>query len=235
MIRIRLPRRWAQAVVLVAAAGAGLSLFGSSVLRADPATCTSDCYGSATYGSCNDDTWWDRTCDYCRDRTDRFRTWRRKWYWKNNDRHISTMYPETSPFCSPTYGYYQTCWRPFPYECPRCPQYNVNPGVTPTYPPSGGPAMDLTPATDAAQPASAPGAQQPYFPEPPAPPPSELPVPPETGTSLPLAPPERFDSYSETAQPLGFRSLPPVQEVFRDDGWTPRNQRLVRIGFERVD
>ncbi len=29
--------------------------------------------------------------------------------------------PIEPPFCSPTWGYYETCWRPFP-AVPRCPQ-----------------------------------------------------------------------------------------------------------------
>jgi hypothetical protein len=226
MTRIRLPRRWAQAAVLFAAAG-----IGPSIALADPYGYESRGYCTVdSCGSCDNETWWDRTCGFCRERTDHFRSLRRKWYWKNNDRHITTMYPETSPFCSPTYGYFQTCWRPFPYECPRCPQYVISPASAPSAIPSSAPPMELAPATDAAQPGVAPGAKEPYFPQPAVPPASESPLPP--------APPEMFEGDVDAALPLGFRSLPPVQEVFTNDGWMPHGLRPVHtasFGFVSED
>jgi hypothetical protein len=35
-----------------------------------------------------------------------------------------------SPYCGPgynCYGYYSTCWRPWPEECPNCPSFAIMP------------------------------------------------------------------------------------------------------------
>jgi hypothetical protein len=223
MTRIRLPRRWAQAAVLLAAAGAGTSLFGPSPAAADP---YGDCTGDACQ-SCDDDTWWD---SFCRERTEHFRSLRRKWSWKNHDRHITTMYPEMSPFCSPTHGYYQTCWRPFPYECPRCPQYVTSPAGAEAFPP-GAPPMELSPATDGGQPGGTPGGQEPYFPQPAAPPASELPVPPEA--ALPVVPPQSLHIDNDATRPLGLLRLGPIDDVFADDEWAPGHLHAAQL--TRID
>lgn len=226
MTRIRLPRRWAQAAVLFAAAGVGPSLFGPSPALADPYACEPSGYCAVdSCGDCYEESWWDRTSGFCRDRADQFRNWRRKSYWKHHDRHITTMYPETSPFYSSTYGYYQTCWRPFPYECPRCPQYVTTPATAPSMAPA---PMELPPANNGTLPGTTPGAQQPYFPQPMVPPAGEPATPPTPESPLPPAPPEMFEGDPDAALPLGFRRLTTVQEVFTDDGWMPRGLKPIQ-------
>lgn len=87
--------------------------------------------------------------------------------------HRGLMYPECPPYCSPTFGYHMTQWRPFPGDC----EYvwsSGQPGTMwqspPTAPPaliplSPAPANSAPPAPGIVPPADNP---TPYFPnEPP--------------------------------------------------------------------
>lgn len=225
---VRRPARWASTAILLAVGGISASLI-------DPATasaqhCANESVGYCSmdpYEACEDDGWWDRMCGFWSDRGDDLKRLRRKCYWKRHGTHHTTLYPEFSPFCSPTYGYYQTCWKPFPFEGSRCPQYITTPmiqsGPSPAAPALAPPAS-ASPMPMGTDP-SAPGAE-PYFPQQPTPP------------NAPPAPPERLEGEPDAALPLGTLELQPVEAVFTTDGWeprTPRHRRPLVHGFYEIE
>jgi hypothetical protein len=91
--------------------------------------------------------------------------------------------------------------------------------------------MELSPATDGGQPGGAPGGQEPYFPQPAAPPSSELPVPPDA--ALPVAPPQSLHIGNDAARPLGLLRLGPIDDVFADDEWAPGHPQAAQL--TRID
>lgn len=230
MFAVRRPARRASAAALLAVVGISPSLIDPATAHAQP--CASDSTGYCAMDNCDqcrDDGWWDRVCGFCSDRGDDLKRLRRKCYWKSNDTHHSTLYPEFSPFCSPTYGYYQTCWRPFPFEGSRCPQYITTPAME-TWPspaaPALAPPMSATPMPPGPGAEPAPAGTEPYFPQQPS----------EQGA--PPTPPERLEGEPDAALPLGTIELQPVEAVFTTDGWeprSPRNRRPLVHGFYEIE
>jgi hypothetical protein len=99
---------------------------------------------------------------WCRDVRERIRERRLRGYKRAQHTHHHFLYPQCPPFCSPTFGHFQTQWRPFPtaYQ----PVWTSGP-VDPVWPaPLAEP--ELLPPTRAPQavPQPAPGVE-PYFPE----------------------------------------------------------------------
>lgn len=85
--------------------------------------------------------------------------------------HGHVVYPVCPPYCAPGWGYYQTCWRPFPEGCDRCPRFvsevaaplapaGIDNGFVP--PPAGWPAAPIQPPP--AAPAEPPPAAPPELP-----------------------------------------------------------------------
>jgi hypothetical protein len=102
------------------------------------------------------ESWWDDICDCVRER-------RLLGYKRLQKKHRKFLYPECPPYCSPTFGYHHTQWRPFPGECEYV--WSSAPGevVYPT--PAAPPAMFVPPP--AQLPAAPPEIREapPYFPE----------------------------------------------------------------------
>lgn len=86
--------------------------------------------------------------------------------------HGHVVYPVCPPYCAPGWGYYQTCWRPFPEGCDRCPRY-LSEVVAPLAPAGPDNGLVPPPATWPAAPIESPPAA-PAEPPPAAPP--ELPA-----------------------------------------------------------
>lgn len=129
--------------------------------------------------------------------------------------HRGLMYPECPPYCSPTFGYHPTQWRPFPQDCeyvwtnepagemwqaPAAPPAAVP--LTPTPPAPGFPAPNVSPPTNTL----------PYFPEPPMSTTSSETAPDlPPGEAIPVAPPAEL---SATRAGDGFRPSRQVQAIF---------------------
>ena len=104
--------------------------------------------------------WWLNFSDCIRRR-------RLRGYKRTHSDHHKFLYPQSPPYCTPTFGYHHTQWRPFPeaYE------YSwTTPQSQPVWPqPMQEPALlPLTPTPQTAPgavPAPAPAVETPYFPE----------------------------------------------------------------------
>lgn len=147
---------------------------------------------------CRDDSFIDR---FCAKLEVRGRNLRRGHYYWTFDHYRHELHPECPPYCTPGWGYYQTCWRRFPEEtlwCPTCP------------PPAGSfvppPAAIAPPAPLPAGPTVAPPAEPPA-PEP-EPDPAPMPEDPAYEEAAPEAPAEDVSL---------FRLAPPPSEPFADD------------------
>lgn len=119
-------------------------------------------------------------------------------YYLHEQAHKAFLHPVSPPLYSPTFGYHQTCWRPFPrYDlAPRVPWEAYGTYGAPMGSPPGSegtpPAPDYTPTPDAI----------PYSP------PREAPPVPEAPDALPEAP----DALPETPpEPEAFLDVPAHQ------------------------
>jgi hypothetical protein len=164
----------------------------------------------------------ERLCDGIKDCV---RATRLRGYKRLQKKHRDLLYPECPPYCSPTFGYHHTQWKPFPDNCEymwsTVPGQAIYEAAPPTAPPL---ILPLTP-TPAPMPSSgvpeAPPAEQPYFPEsgpliqpadpgpapaapavdptaPPAPPP-ESDLDPAGETFLPVKPADDAAAFEEPA------------------------------------
>jgi len=62
---------------------------------------------------------------YCDSQEVKRRDARRERYYRSFNHYRHLNHPVCPPNCSPTFGYYPTCWRRFPEEflwCPECPR-----------------------------------------------------------------------------------------------------------------
>lgn len=137
-------------------------------------------------------------------------------YLRYHHKHPRFHYPVVSPFCSPTYGYHETCWRKLPPSNAHCPC----PSPMIEYAPSSPPPVYMTPDPEQIEAMPMPVEPAPeYSPMPDAQPEVIPRAVPENG---PIAPPMPVEPPVEAA---------PMKKAEAAPQWQPTRQAVSSPAF----